>query len=707
MTAKLKKMGYILCIGACLVFLGSIGIFHSGSGIDDVWKTVLITALAIFLGVLSFVSKKSFGLEKFDNFILGTSFATLVNAFVSIGEFELFGEWYSFAGGGCHIFLASIFILIGILSILMHVKTKTYAFIEIAFVCLIISTYLIIYHFTESTGAASIAANVILLCANLFSLTNKRFSVFTVFTYIFMLLNVILVDEAYTYCSVIFNIITFASLVVILNKYKGTYANIATLIFGFINMILLAPCVSIMKLGLEAGLLLYLIIICLYDLVLGIFKVNDLKALAILHKSFINIAYFIVFIISMGSSMILVLIPALILITSIIQSAVINDQIEKYLVVYKIFALVLWVVLYIMDYLDADSFFIGYCVLNIFTLVLYTFVKENYLKINSLVLLIITLLLMLCGTTISVIEFVIGLLVIVVDYGFVFLSNMKIKHDKLARAFFIATLFYSLILVAKVDIESYKYLIAAGFYFVLYVLSAKDKLRAGFSVGFIIGSLLLYTYSIQGSPLMLKNLVLFGGIMAFAYTIIDNKKSRDVFINISTSILIILGLFLSFIPENIFASVYSINMPLLVILLLESVGLLLYSIMNNNKYLFYSSLIFTVIEIIELLFSIDGIPTAVVITLSGIIVISVVLVMIKKYMADEHEQDLKKEEERKEFLANSSFCGTCGNRVSNDATYCGKCGKLIKVETHFCAQCGTEIGEKDKKCPKCGDKIER
>ena len=37
MTAKLKKMGYILCIGAVLVFLGSIGIYHSGAGIDDIY----------------------------------------------------------------------------------------------------------------------------------------------------------------------------------------------------------------------------------------------------------------------------------------------------------------------------------------------------------------------------------------------------------------------------------------------------------------------------------------------------------------------------------------------------------------------------------------------------------------------------------------------------------------------------------------------
>ena len=706
MTAKLKKMGYILCIGAFLVFLGSIGIFHSGSGIADFWKTMLILVLAIFLGILSIVCNKSFGLEKFDDFVLGISFATLVNAFVSIGEYELFGEWYSFSGEGSLIFLASIFVLIGILSILMHVKNKVFAFIEIAIICLIISSFLIIYHITDSAGISMIVANLVLFGANIFSLTKKGYSVFTVFTYLSFIFNIMIIGAECIYSSLIFNVITLASIIILLKKYEGTYTDIATLIFSVINMIVLAPAVGAINLGMDTTLLLYVVVVALFDLIVTGLKVIDLKANKILHKVLINIVYFVAFIVSCGFDFVLILVPAIILVVSLLETYVLNDDIEKYLLVYKVFGFVLWVVTYVMDYIDLDSYFVGYCVLNVVTLVAYAFAKERYLKINSLVLLSLTLLFMLCSGTISIIAFIIGLMVIAVDYAVIFMNDKK-EDNKLARIFFVVALFFSLILVAKTNIDNFKYLIAAVFYFVLYVLSGKDKLRAGFSVGFIIGSLLLYTYSIQGSPLMLKNLVLFGGIFGFAYTIMDNEKSRATFLNVSTSILIILGICLTIIPENIYAANYSLNMPLIVVLLLESVGLLLYSIMNNNKYLFYSSLVYTVITIIELLFSIDGIPTAVVITLSGIIVISVVLVMIKKYMTDEHEKDLQAEKEHKEFLANSTFCGTCGNRVAKDAVYCGRCGKLIKVETHFCGQCGTEISDSDKKCPKCGDKINK
>ena len=706
MTAKLKKMGYILCIGACLVFLGSIGIFHSGSGMTDVWKTLLILTLAIFLGVLSFVCKKSFELDKFDSFVLGISFATLVNAFVSIGEFELFGSWYSFAGDGVYIFLASIFILIGILSILMHIKTKVFAFIEMAFVCLIITAYLMIYHFTSSFGIALVAANVILLGANIFSLTTKKYSVFTVFTYISILFNTVLLSDKCLWSALLFNVVTFASLVVILGKYKGSYANIATEIFAFINMILLIPCVSLLDVGLEAIILIYTIIIAIYDLTVSGFKIIDLKAIKILHKVFLCIIYFIAFLQSDSLAFFMVLVPCIILIVSLLESFVLKDEHEKYFIVYKIFALALWIASYTLLALHADGFFFGAVALNALMLVIYSLVKEKHVKINSLILLSLTLLMMVCEDKLSIAEFIIGLLIVATDYALIFIKDKK-ENNALSKAFFIVVLFISLIFVGKVDIENYKYLIASVFYFGLYVLSGKDKLKAGFSVGFIIGSLLIYTYSMQGSPLMLKNLVLFGGLFAFAYTIIDNDKNRQLFLNISTSILIIFGLFLSLIPENIFATTYNINMPLTVALLLESVGLLLYSIIKNNKYLFYSSLVYTVFTIIELLFSIDGIPTAVVITLSGIIVISVVLVMIKKYMADEHEKDLQAEKERKEFLANSIFCGTCGNRVHKDAVYCGKCGKLIKVEKHFCGKCGSKISENDKKCPECGDKIDR
>ena len=508
------------------------------------------------------------------------------------------------------------------------------------------------------------------------------------------------------YSGLIFNVISLASMVILLKKYQGTYTDIATLIFSFINMIVLAPSVANINLGMDASLLLYVVIVAIFDLVVTGLKLIDLKANIILHKVLINIIYFVTFIITFGFDFVLILVPAIILVVSLLETYVLNDNVEKYLLVYKVFAIALWVVTFVIDYIDLNGYFIGYCLLNVLTLVVYAFAKERYLKINSLVLLSLTLLFMLCSGTISIIAFIIGLMVIAVDYAVIFMNDKK-QDNKLARVFFVIALFFSLILVAKTNIDNFKYLIAAVFYFVLYVLSGKDKLRAGFSVGFIIGSLLLYTYSIQGSPLMLKNLVLFGGIFGFAYTIMDNEKSRATFLNVSTSILIILGICLTIIPEDLYAVNYSLNMPLIVVLLLESVGLLLYSIMNNNKYLFYSSLVYTVITIIELLFSIDGIPTAVVITLSGIIVISVVLVMIKKYMTDEHEKDLQAEKEHREFLANSTFCGTCGNRVAKDAVYCGRCGKLIKVETHFCGQCGTEISDSDKKCPKCGDKINK
>ena len=706
MTSKLKKMGYILCVGTTLVFLGSIGIYNSGPEMAGIWKTILIAILAIFLIGLSFVAKKSFKLDKFDNYILTTGFFTLVCGYVSIGEYELFGKWFSFHGEGLYIFLASIAILIAILCLIMKVKTKAFAFYELAYTCLAIAIYDTVMYFTGDYYIAALVIPSMLLIGNLISLLGKGFSAFPVITFISIFMTIMYIGEKDTCYGLIFTLINLVSIFVSTRKYKNNDMLILPILgLGFNTLFTFCTLEGLFDNSQTASVISSFIVV-IYDLLFIPIGGSEKRGYNIFAKIVVTFFLFISCMYTKDNLVTGLFVYVFIIVTSLVSTFVIkSDTFERHLLPYKSFMVIQLLCMHLTNYIGID-FALGHIVCNLACISILIFSKDKYL-IGELLSLVFITLLRFAFNDGSILFFVIGMTIVLFDYIAMFYLTRRYNTDHNRRTFFILMLFYILFLVVRVDFNYYKYLICAGAYTVLYIFSYKDKMLAGFSLGFIVGSLLLYSYSISGYQLSLYSMIIFGGIFAFGYSIFEDKKSRDSFISVAS---------IAFVILSGFASIYFaiIELSFAVIYLTECVTLLIYSNVVNDKYLFNVSMIATAFIICRLLFTIEGIPTAVVITVTGIIIIIVLSVMIKNYIKKEQDKDIKAEKAEQERIAQINaqinqgpYCGHCGAKVSLNDDTCPSCFNVIREEVKFCGQCGAKLKKNDTYCPECGDAIKR
>ena len=705
MTSKLKKMGYILCVGTTLVFLGSIGIYNSGPEMAAIWKTILISFLALFLIVLSFVAKKSFGLDKFDSYILATGFFTLVCGYVSIGEYELFGKWFSFHGDGLYIFLASICILMAILCLLMKIKTKAFVFYELAYACFTALIYNVVMFFTDNYSISMLVIPSMLLVANIISLFGKGFSAFSVITFVSSFMYLSYLGEKDTCYGLIFTLINLVSILIITRKYKDKELLILPILAFGINTLFTYSALSY-SLDLKMASVIISFIVVVYDLLFIQLGGSKITGYNVFTKIVVTFFLFIACMFTTSDLLTGLFIYIFIIASSLVSTFVIkSDTCERHLLPYKSFMVIQLLSMHLSDYIGID-FALGHIICNLVCVSILIFSKDKYL-IGELLSLVFITLLRFAFNDGSILFFVIGMTIIVFDYISMFFLTRRYNTDSNRRTFFILMLFYILFLVIRVDFNYYKYLICATAYTILFIFSYKDKLLAGFSLGFIVGSLLLYSYSISGYQLSLYSMIIFGGIFAFGYSIFDDSKARNSFMANATIIFVIL---------SGFASIYFsiIELSFAVVYLTECVTLLIYSNIINEKNIFNVSMVATAFIICRLLFTIQGIPTAVVITLTGIIIIVVLLVMIKNYIKKEQEKDIKAEKAEQERITNINkqikkgpYCGHCGSPVSINDTTCPSCFNTIREEVKFCGNCGTKLGKNDTFCPECGDKVKK
>lgn len=689
MTNKLRNMGYILCVGATLVFLGGIGILNSGTEIADIWKTILVGFLSFFLIGLSFVSKSSFKLEKFDSYILFVGFATLVSMFISIGHFELFGEWFSFNGDGCYLFLASIAILMSILLILMKVKTKLFFFYELAYITFIFTIYFVVVFFTENYSLSLIVLPAMLLIANIVSMFRKKFSIFTVFTFLSLIFNIAYIGAKEPILCVIFNAINMLSILAITYNYRNKdLVVIPTIIFGF-NTILLYVSLYVLLKDANITSLIMAFVIMIYDIAFTFLAGSEKKVYLVISKIitclfllvtclFANLTY--------GSIMYIGIIGTSLLSTFIIK----NDSVEKYLLPFKVFFVieVIFGHLCDMEYVNA---LLGHVICNIVAIISLILINEKSIR-NELISIVLLSLVFILFVDRSVLTFIFGIVVALFDYVSVFFVCNKFRDSSYKKTFYIILLLYILFAVIRVQFDFYKYLICSIAYTILFVISYKDKLLAGCSLGFVVGSLLLYSYSLSEYRLSLYSAIIFGSLFAFAYLVADDKAKRNEFLNVAGSVFLIVSFGISLLDSIL-------DVSFNVVFLIESVTMLIYSNIINKRFLFNSSMVITAGIIIRMLFRIEGIPTAVVVTLTGVIIIIVLCVMIKSYLNKDLERDIQLENPK------YKFCGQCGTKLDINATICPTCSKKSEVESKFCGQCGTKLKNDVKFCPQCGDKI--
>ena len=127
---KLKNLDYGLSLGIAILFIAVISLF-CGENIKEVFSLIGLSGV-FFLLALLFKNVLQVPISSRSSYACGC--LTLIATHIFLGTTSLFGNWFSFAGDGCRIFLASIALLVIILSLLTMIIYKNYKMIHIILV---------------------------------------------------------------------------------------------------------------------------------------------------------------------------------------------------------------------------------------------------------------------------------------------------------------------------------------------------------------------------------------------------------------------------------------------------------------------------------------------------------------------------------------------------------------------------------------------
>ncbi len=226
----------LLILGTALIVLSGI-VFSTAmwTQLTNLARVGILALAGIFFLAVSFVAGKRLNLESTGMafYLLGAAFASI--AFVTMGYFELMGEWYSLDGDGVWLLLGTAFAIIVLFSVVgTHLYHKQ-VFVHISLYGIMVTVMLICLQMFDGADAWGFAMNIIsggiLLLdylnfkqkpANLY---DRAFDPFAKITAAFFILctlpNLVITIDNWSIASLFTMLIWDAQLIFYSNKFKS------------------------------------------------------------------------------------------------------------------------------------------------------------------------------------------------------------------------------------------------------------------------------------------------------------------------------------------------------------------------------------------------------------------------------------------------------------------------------------------------------
>lgn len=662
---NVKNLDYLLSLGMFILQIAGYSLAGNLMITSDILRCSIILIIAVISFLLSILFKKLLEVDISSKVAYGLGAVGIVNTFIALGVHKVFGEWYSFVGDGVAIFLASIFILIGILAILTIVLYKNYNFIHLAFISVIGMFISLLVHFKVDYYILMILIIGVLFILNLFKSKKVVFEFSTVGLIIAAGFSTFSSGESVVLSSILF-VMSIVSLMRVLSiKKTFEYELLAVIVFASILLDFTIFLPEIMSANL--ALIVSVGIILIIDLIMSAFRILDSKFVKIAYKV-ASIAILLVSVINCEFNPVAHIIAiSFILITSFVNTfAIHNEDYERYFLPFKI----LFLSYFFIKLMNNVSYIpIAFSVQALlFALVYRLFNKENT-RIAYSVILGLSIILAAVYTKTSVITNIITIISALVTY---LLFRGK-SDDKVSN-----TLYCVLLLVFVMMISNLAFLETLVLILVLGYLSFMHRNnKPCFAV-----SLLVLLRTIENFlSLSIKNYdvyVILNYSMVFILIGIatemlfnGNDKIKNIFSGAvyTLAFIALLGEASSFITY-IFALILS-----LVMVLVSFRG-------NGYRYLYNIGFIFSAINLFYLLSTFDNIPGSVYLFVIAIVLIVIASVMIYRYKNTEHvsiKEEVTTPPEKKEVRKdNINYCPECGSKIDAKDTYCGECGKKVR-----------------------------
>ena len=657
MNRQTKNLGYVLNFAGIIMFIAMLGIVLSNKNISYESGAVFLGLFAIIQFFLSFIIMKELKLELSSKWFFGIGFVSLLMIFPVLSRSDLLSEFFE-TEGAIYIYLSIISIFVGIFSIIVSYVYKNIEFIKVTYVSFFVLISLMFKYYNVDMFYIIIALSVLVFFLNIFAYKKSIYTVSKLFTFIIPCIMIVLFENMSVINALIFIVITLANIIILMSRNKDMETSLLSLLLIF-GSLFLFDMILFNKVNYDISLPIVTSIHLLVILIIEYFEFVKKNILVDSYK-IVNYIYLIgVTAILINHTMYAYLVSSVLILISMIANKILfkDDKFNTYALPVGIMFIIITALSFISKNYISISYNLGLFIVNMALILLYKFNKDYGLKIVYSILIAAILTNLVLLPTNTILNFILNLGVILVDYVFVTLFDDK-KNSLIDYMLYAFLVILPIVQINDLPVNHIKYLILGFLYMILLYKNSHDRIKSAFTVVTLLVVLSLYIDGVISVPWLYELIVVtisIVGIYLFSYLVIPSDNEKKLF-NIIVTDVVLTDLLT-------YRSVMYVDIYILVIALV----MILYSIKReDNKLYLASGLIYAFIGLASMLSSLSNIPLFMYLFLVGFVLMISVIFLIK----DESK------------------------RNQNKMNYCPNCGKKVEDNDKFCANCGENLDEK-------------
>lgn len=657
MNRQTKNLGYVLNFAGIIMFIAMLGIVLSNKNISYESGAVFLGLFAIIQFFLSFIIMKELKLELSSKWFFGIGFVSLLMIFPVLSRSDLLSEFFE-TEGAIYIYLSIISIFVGIFSIIVSYVYKNIEFIKVTYVSFFVLISLMFKYYNVDMFYIIIALSVLVFFLNIFAYKKNIYTVSKLFTFIIPCIMIVLFENMSVINALIFIVITLANIIIVMSRNKDMETSLLSLLLIF-GSLFLFDMILFNKVNYDISLPIVTSIHLLVILIIEYFEFVKKNILVDSYK-IVNYIYLIgVTAILINHTMYAYLVSSVLILISMIANKILfkDDKFNTYALPVGIMFIIITALSFISKNYISISYNLGLFIVNIALILLYRFNKDYGLKIVYSILIAAILTNLVLLPTNTILNFILNLGVILVDYVFVTLFDEK-KNSLIDYMLYAFLVILPIAQINDLPVNHIKYLILGFLYMILLYKNSHDRIKSAFSVVTLLVVLSLYIDGVISVPWLYELIVVtisIVGIYLFSYLVIPSDNEKRLF-NIIVTDVVLTDLLT-------YRNVMYVDIYILVIALV----MILYSIKReDNKLYLASGLIYAFVGLASMLSSLSNIPLFMYLFLVGFVLMISVIFLIK----DESKKN------------------------QNKMNYCPNCGKKVEDNDKFCANCGENLDEK-------------
>lgn len=657
MNRQTKNLGYVLNFAGIIMFIAMLGIVLSNKNISYESGAIFLGLFAIVQFFLSFIIMKELKLELSSKWFFGIGFVSLLMIFPVLSRSDLLSEFFE-TEGAIYIYLSIISIFVGIFSIIVSYVYKNIEFIKVTYVSFFVLISLMFKYYNVDMFYIIIALSVLVFFLNIFAYKKSIYTVSKLFTFIIPCIMIILLENMSVINALMFIVITLVNIIIVMSRNKDMETSLLSLLLIF-GSLFLFDMILFNKVNYDISLPIVTSIHLLVILIIEYFEFVKKNILVDSYK-IVNYIYLIgVTAILINHTTYAYLVSSVLILISMIANKILfkDDKFNTYALPVGIMFIIITALSFISKNYISISYNLGLFIVNIALILLYKFNKDYGLKIVYSILIAAILTNLVLLPTNTILNFILNLGVILVDYVFVTLFDEK-KNSLIDYMLYAFLVILPIVQINDLPVNHIKYLILGFLYMILLYKNSHDRIKSAFTVVTLLVVLSLYIDGVISVPWLYELIVVtisIIGIYLFSYLVIPSDNEKRLF-NIIVTDVVLTDLLA-------YRSVMYVDIYILVIALV----MILYSIKReDNKLYLASGLIYAFVGLASMLSSLSNIPLFMYLFLVGFVLMISVIFLIK----DESK------------------------RNQNKMNYCPNCGKKAEDNDKFCANCGENLDEK-------------